>query len=730
MSEISNESNQPRDLGAQDTALQRRAIELLGEENVAAIEDLERQAKNLVELSKLPDPFQVYPGHTESLVTPGQLAAIETIDNSDDDRGDFGSQELIDTMRKISPLLREGVNYHSKFVNDQYINGYAMYKAILKQQSELNLSDTETVSKVLPRQYEMLEEIAKDLFSMRTVQDYHDLLDAELSAFLMDAKSVTVQKNPQIGEQLRQLWEESTSTKNPKNVRDAKLKEYEELTHKAETMSYKYWRVRRAHRSVSDFVSYQEQDEKLPESFKVIRNRGSLIFKDMQENAVQAAFYPSEAMWEALLNAEKKLINQAYSDHEKVQQLMNDQDFREAALLAERYLSVKAESAEAILRGSGAKFNPQMRRALHQMKEGNLKNWIKKFGVGSQTADSNELEAVEIDAVFRKACRDARDILVGGGRIDHTQAKQLADSLHRLRFGKDESITLDPTESGMIVGIITGRLNSLLQAVDRFEAEVPDDQVHKLQLDLPDQYKVIAGFDIDLAINNIRGLLQDVKDRQLLLGSLINAKDSKTLVETIEKLWRQRNMIQEPSSKEANSIESEMAEQTSIELEPSDDELDIISEEVSNIAEQLEWIVFPAGATASDIRSILGENSIDLSRVNWERIKHLIHLADTYDGRIYRSRENKLGTSVPYLVAEFGIHGHNFAVAECPEIGNATYVVDEAIAAGTWTELMRLSKADARNLGARRIIHPKEEGHLNKIIRTVNSMLTVRTVAR
>jgi hypothetical protein len=136
--------------------------------------------------------------------------------------------------------------------------------------------------------------------------------------------------------------------------------------------------------------------------------------------------------------------------------------------------------------------------------------------------------------------------------------------------------------------------------------------------------------------------------------------------------------------------------------------------------------VFPGGSSIADIQRTLGENSVDLTRVNWNRIKHLLYLADTYEGRIFRSREPKLGTSVPYLVAEFTVHGHGFAVAECPEIGNATYVVNENISAGTWEELMMLSKADARSLGARRIIHPKEEGHLNKIIRTVNSLLVVK----
>lgn len=722
------ESNQPKDLGALATSLPSRAAELLGQENLEAILEHEKRAANLLELAKLPNPFEVMPGQTESLITPEERAAMEAIDSMQDERGDSGRQETIDTARQVAPVLAEAVKRHNKLIVSQFDNAYEMYKAIMRQQDDLDVKDTEKVSAVLPNEYEMLEQIAEDLFTMTTVKDHEVLLDAEVLALMLDAKAVTVQKNPQMGERLRQLWAESVSRKIPKPTSEAKFEEYYKLSAEAENKSLSNWRVRRAHRSRTELAAYQRSAEKLPETCRTIRRRGSYIYGKISGLATAAAYTPAAEMWQALKKADKEFIENTYRRHDQVQQVLEDEELKQAAILAEMFIAAKAEAVENMLRTAGHKFSPEMRRLLHSMKEGTLRNWVKKFGTVALSGEINELDQIEADAGFRRACRDARDILVGGGRIDHPDARQLANTLHRLRFGKDGSITLDPEESGMVVGIVTGKINSLLNAVSRFEAEEPDEQVQKLQLDLPDQFKIIAGFDIDAALNNLKALLDDINERQVLLGSLPDANSEDLVANTIERLWRQRNLVQEPEEEQpAEETEEEVEAQQPAEPEQTEEELTIISEEMSNIAEQLDWVVFPAGTTEGDIRHILGENSVDLSRVNWERIRHLIHLANTYEGHIYRSQqEKKLGTNVPYLVAEFNIHGHNFAVAECPEIGNATYVVDEALSAGTWPELMGLSKADARHLGARRIIHPKEEGHLNKIIRTINGMLLVR----
>lgn len=168
------------------------------------------------------------------------------------------------------------------------------------------------------------------------------------------------------------------------------------------------------------------------------------------------------------------------------------------------------------------------------------------------------------------------------------------------------------------------------------------------------------------------------------------------------------------------------------EIDPDVPEIDddplgeILDPEFIALAEQLDWVVFPEGVGLGVIKHMI-EDKVNTSLVNWDRLQHLVNLTDRFGGRIYISKDkNVLGTSVPYLVAEFEIHDRRFGVAECPEVGNATYIVCNETALGSWQELMKFSREDARVLGAKRVRHPNEDDHIERIVNKLNTMLVTK----
>jgi len=115
-------------------------------------------------------------------------------------------------------------------------------------------------------------------------------------------------------------------------------------------------------------------------------------------------------------------------------------------------------------------------------------------------------------------------------------------------------------------------------------------------------------------------------------------------------------------------------------------------------------------------------------QIDWIRLYNLVNLRDAYDGVIYRSKPGSLGNAPPYFVVVIERAGETYAVAETPAEGNATYLVAEKMAAGSWLEMLELTKRDARNSGDRRLIHSGSNGsaHLKKINNALTDLITVK----
>jgi hypothetical protein len=154
------------------------------------------------------------------------------------------------------------------------------------------------------------------------------------------------------------------------------------------------------------------------------------------------------------------------------------------------------------------------------------------------------------------------------------------------------------------------------------------------------------------------------------------------------------------------------------ENEPSLQETIAIQEDV---AQQLDKIILPPGATQQDLERELqrvGAEQTTVTRIEWQRLRDLIEIRDQFDGVLFRSKEKSLGGAPPYFVVVISFGGDTIAIAESPVFGNATYVVSEKHAPGTWLEVLELSKRDARAVGAHRVIHKSGQGsasHLDKI---------------
>jgi hypothetical protein len=149
--------------------------------------------------------------------------------------------------------------------------------------------------------------------------------------------------------------------------------------------------------------------------------------------------------------------------------------------------------------------------------------------------------------------------------------------------------------------------------------------------------------------------------------------------------------------------------------------------ELVGIATQLDRIILPPNATRKDLEEAISKLDLDqteMDEVDWDRLHDLVKLRDMYDGRLYRSKKGALGGAPPYFVVEIDYNNDRFAVAESPVEGNATYMLSEKQVGGTWLEALSYSKAEARLLGARRLMH-RSGRHLDKIENALIDLMSI-----
>jgi hypothetical protein len=715
MSETNGESKQVTDLTGQQSLLTAEVIDFLGRDEVMAVERPFLHAQKFSELARRPNPFEVSHGLQKGVeLSEGMSNVVNMLEDRRYHYLDEDLEEQVQEMREIGKPLGEWVHSVREIIR------LSLKKTDINlTKIEAGLDDLEdhpdAMERYLHQYYDALREAADELVVPEAARNLKLVASVELHATFIHAISAVLMKKPELKEELQML---TTLHHNaPGNEYADRLGTFESALREEGEKNRK---VRKYSRESVVIWTYKATADGFLKSINEVKDlRGKEIHTRIIDLAKQATVEPSSEMLQTLAALHDKFTLQC--------EALTEED-RDTALAAEQYIVTRANEAHELIRQAGIKLDQNERRTLHEIKDPDLQRRFRKVAGLAINAPAESYENVQFESTFRLQCRDARDILAGGGRIEHPDAKDLAAALHKLNFGNGRKIPLEIYESGFLVGIAAGKIDSLLAVITRMEDEDEDPQLGKLRVEMPERYRAIKDFDLDAVLASLKELFDDAYDNQAL-SSVLGAH-SVTARETINRLWQER---QEQPETEDNEIQEEEIEEYESEPEQeqeqemSNEELAIINAEIVDIAEQLEWVVFPPGANINVIRHILGENRVDLSKVNWERINHLLYLADEYEGTVYRSAEPKLGTSVPYLVATMHIHGRKFAVAECPEKGNATYVIDESNAAGTWEEIMRLPRRDARGLGAKAVIHSTEDNHLPRIIKRINSLLTVRT---
>lgn len=234
---------------------------------------------------------------------------------------------------------------------------------------------------------------------------------------------------------------------------------------------------------------------------------------------------------------------------------------------------------------------------------------------------------------------------------------------------------------------------------------------------------------------NIESSLNDIIDNWDAYSMLIGSYWPEGLPVDVERLEALLFNLEMPNPVLVNEV---AAETPTEQVEPPeidgpeipDDEVPTIDlkPELTEIARQLDWVVFPPGSL-EEIRDIITDQypKADVDDIDWGRIEDLLTLRDYFSGDMYRSKDRTLGNTKPYFVMVCEIEGKTFAVAENPQYANATYIVREDTAGGTWKEVLELSRQDARRVGGHQLIHSRPTEHLQRIINKIQDLLTVMT---
>ena len=700
-------------------------IEILGRERYNIAENLTAVLVELAEVAQLPNPFEVHPGNNETIISDASSIAIEEVVRASK-IDDSSSPEISLVARRATPVLAKNAEQARGYLTVEVVKSNRELEAIQKELGAIDAKDTIKAVASLPSLFDRSETVAMGLITEQQLKDWDKLLDIEDDAADLDGLAVTLQHKPQLQKQLEKIYAEYLARLLKKRPAEDLLDNYVKLKIQAENEGRKNWRVRRAHRSADKLDDDMGAVERVSSYRQSVYDRGVNIHKQITALACDAAEEPASQLFDLLWEVKSQTLGAkqfgegfAQDGHSRLTD----------AMATEKYLAEKTKMVEVVFRQIGIKLNEEGRRMLHQLKDEKLGRSINRLANAAIRQETNPYDGLEADIDFRHQCRVLRDILAGGGRLDYPGAQKMANDLHNVELLNGSTKHLEPAESGLIAGIVNGQLDTIIAMVGRFEeaVETEDAQIEKLKWEVPEQFKAVNGFDLDGCARKLRALLADNRNRLAVVVAIGRPGVENQLLSALDQILQRHEL--RPDQAESDQSDTEIDEASVVENEPIseyDDDLELINSEFANIARQLDWEVFPPGTNIEGIRQNLAEGQVDVTRVNWDRVGHLIKLANQYQGLIYRSKERNLGTSVPYLVAEITVLGHRIGIAECPQIGNATYIVDELSAAASWTEVMQLTKADARDLGARRLIHPKETGHLTKIVNSINSLLTVK----
>lgn len=295
---------------------------------------------------------------------------------------------------------------------------------------------------------------------------------------------------------------------------------------------------------------------------------------------------------------------------------------------------------------------------------------------------------------------------------DH-QAKRILETLCGLR-------NLEPKPGSQLKSILEATLDQEVQIIDSIKAIRP-----RLKA---------------LGINGFPGAQQELltdlfwlQQNQQVLRLLINKHLTADVAASYHNLLDQLYAVGKPAPSLLNLMDVTLEPitapvETHIPVENHEPAINIPLQE-TNEAMQLDWEIFPADMALETIifktKQSFGEKISE--QIDWRRIHDLIRLKNATSGVMYRSKPQALGSEIPYFVVVSNFNGNEFAIAENPKYGNATYVLRTQLAdyGASWQQVFEQSRAFARLLGAERVVHRDSNNHLMRIIDKVQEQLLV-----
>lgn len=524
----------------------QEVIDLLDAETTIEVEELVDILNRCHEVALLTNPFE----RESHVLAPGidneVFNAIEEVDRTYDliDE-DPTSDSVTRILRQQAPVLANGTGYHVGALRSLDYATVGRLNEISVKINEVLAVDSEDKHTYLHDLKNLHGELVETAVfpGTRYLNQVGAIAEAEGMALHLDARTVGAQKTPQLAADLirainRHLEHGLSRRKSPTKA-DPFEESYKDIVLQLVDIGSKDRKVRRAHRDEDEINQDEDYIKLVPERIRDLKKSGSLLHTSIGDIVKEVVVAPANHLFTRL-----RFINELNPAVLK-QHLERGNDpeaYQAKALLVEQYVATYAKQLEAILRAVGVKpETEEKRKQIRRLQATPLNDEFRRAARRAAQEPANSLEGISPDLLFRRATKEAKDILHGGRRIDHPDAANLADELHRLILGSEGKLRFKQAESGLVIAILTGKLQTLVATVERVKQihrGYEDVQVLKLRKEQPEQFSTIDGFNLKDTVER----LKEIFDNPFHCNRMINILkgDGITRVkEEIEKLVQQ-----------------------------------------------------------------------------------------------------------------------------------------------------------------------------------------------
>ncbi len=516
-----------------------QVIELLGNEKTLLIARSNETARKLYELARQPNPFDKVKSPALDPPSESLREALAIIDRLYDyDVFDSALPENSAQARVNGLIIQKNASERLSLIVDNHDSNLAVFDSAREATEQVNVSRPDQAAVELSGVYEKLMAIANDLFDTTSAKDcIETVFGYEMYAARADAMNVGMQLEPELHKKVKEATSRARRSKDGSQSKNLSVSEHRNLSYQASDLGYNDPVVQESHRSIADIKSDLEFGRLTVETLRDLRNKAGLLYKLLIEKARGAGVEPAYDYFEAIADGYQEL--QKVIRECKISGAGNS--YSDDVLVTERFLNKQAQMVEIYLRQFGAKLTGSNRRLIHDLKQPYIERSVRAIANVAVKKEAVD-HVVEADAKFLRECTLARDILAGGGRLDHPNAKSLAKSVHQLKFGKDKGVVLEKHESGFLLAIAFGKVEPVIEVSERLAGagQAQDADVDYLKARHPEQYRSLYAFKPDITISRLRVLLSNYKNYNDLLA-VLGASLAKKVKDDLEALWQERN---------------------------------------------------------------------------------------------------------------------------------------------------------------------------------------------